>query len=83
MQGLKSTISTKKSWFMEMCCGRTAALTLCHRIVIVAAIFCTISTKKKLRVIKTNSNDPHLLENLPALKQKIDVWPDCLMWKPE
>lgn len=53
MQELKSTMSTKKSWFMEMCCGRTAALTLCHRIVIVAAIFCTISTRKK---VKRNQN---------------------------
>lgn len=61
-------MTRKKSWVTEKCCGRTAALILCHRLVIVVPIFCIKSTSKKIRVIKSNSNVPHLLENLHALK---------------
>lgn len=53
---------------LQVGCGRTAALTLCHKLAIAVPIFCTISTSEKNRVIKINSNDPHLLENLPTLK---------------
>jgi len=61
-------MSEKKSCVTEVCCGRIASLTLCHRIVIVVSIFCTVSTSKKIRAIKINSNNTRLLENFPALK---------------